>query len=120
VRRLGQELLAQASEVVSRTVARNKDSGLALSDIVEQRFERVGEVSTIAVAKWMAGEDPKAAIEVGLAYAPGASTLGAAPPAVPAARGHYFVRNTHLDYRSRSLRPPCDGTRDTHDGDRRS
>src|SRR6202035_4231719 len=65
VRRLGEQLLAQTEEVVSRTVAGIRESGLALSDVVEQRFERVGEVSTIAVAKWMAGEDPVAAIEVG-------------------------------------------------------
>jgi len=65
VRRLGQELLAQTKEVVRRTLARNVESGLLLSSAVEQRFERVGEVSTIAVAGWMAGESPAAAVEVG-------------------------------------------------------
>jgi diguanylate cyclase (GGDEF)-like protein len=65
VRLLGEQLLEETNEVVSRTVARIRESGVALSDGVEQRFERVGEVSTIAVAKWMAGEDPAAAIEVG-------------------------------------------------------
>jgi diguanylate cyclase (GGDEF)-like protein len=65
VRRLGEELLAQTHEVVSRTLARNVESGLALSEVVEERFERVGEVSTIAVASWMAGESPAAAMEVG-------------------------------------------------------
>jgi hypothetical protein len=52
VRCLGEELLARTNQVVSRAVERNRESGLGLSDIVEQRFERVGEVSTIAVAKW--------------------------------------------------------------------
>jgi diguanylate cyclase (GGDEF)-like protein len=65
VRRLGEELTVQTKEVVRRTLARNKDSRLALSDVVEERFERVGEVSTIAVASWMAGDSPDAAIEVG-------------------------------------------------------
>jgi diguanylate cyclase (GGDEF)-like protein len=65
VRRLGEELHTQAKEVVDRTVARSADSGLALSDVVEERFQRVGEVSTIAVASWMSGESPQAAMEVG-------------------------------------------------------
>ncbi|MFI4977794.1 MAG: putative bifunctional diguanylate cyclase/phosphodiesterase [Solirubrobacterales bacterium] len=65
VRALGEELHAQAKEVVRRTVARSVESGPVLSDIVEERFQRVGEVSTIAVASWMAGESPEAAIEVG-------------------------------------------------------
>jgi diguanylate cyclase (GGDEF)-like protein len=65
VRRLGNELTAQTNEVVKRTLARNNESRLALSDVVEERFERVGEISTIAVASWMAGESPESAIEVG-------------------------------------------------------
>jgi diguanylate cyclase (GGDEF)-like protein len=65
VRALGEQLRAQAKEVVRRTVARNAGSGPILSDVVEERFERVGEVSTLAVASWMAGESPEAAIEVG-------------------------------------------------------
>ncbi len=32
---------------------------------LEDRFERVGTVSTIAVARWMAGEGPDVAREVG-------------------------------------------------------
>jgi diguanylate cyclase (GGDEF)-like protein len=65
VRRLGEELTAQTKEVVNRTVARNKESQLTLSDVVEERFERVGEISTIAVASWMAGNSPESAVEVG-------------------------------------------------------
>jgi diguanylate cyclase (GGDEF)-like protein len=65
VRRLGEELHAQATEVVRRIVVRSAESGLALGDVVEERFQRVGEVSTIAVASWMAGESPQAAMEVG-------------------------------------------------------
>ncbi len=65
VRRLGEELHQQAKEVVRRTVARNVESGSVLSGGVEERFERAGEVSTRAVASWMAGRSPEAAIEVG-------------------------------------------------------
>jgi diguanylate cyclase (GGDEF)-like protein len=65
VRTLGEALHAQAEEVVRRTIARSVQSGAVLSDVVEERFQRVGEVSTIAVASWMAGESPEAAIEVG-------------------------------------------------------
>ena len=65
VRRLGEELHAQTKEVVRRTVAENKASGLVLDAAVEQRFERLGEVSTIAVARWMSGDSPESAIEVG-------------------------------------------------------
>jgi diguanylate cyclase (GGDEF)-like protein len=65
VRRLGEELLAHTKAVVSRTVARNAESGRVLSEGVEERFQRVGEISTTAVASWMAGESPQAAMEVG-------------------------------------------------------
>ena len=65
VRLLGKQLYARRAEVVPRTIERSRDSGVFLDDAVEERFERVGEVSTIAVAKWMAGESPEAAIEVG-------------------------------------------------------
>jgi diguanylate cyclase (GGDEF)-like protein len=65
VRRLGEELRAQTDEVVRRTAARSRACGLALDAAVEQRFERIGEISTIAVARWMAGESPEVAREVG-------------------------------------------------------
>jgi diguanylate cyclase (GGDEF)-like protein len=65
VRRLGEELLTQTGTVVMRTVARNVDSGLALSDVVEERFERMGEISTVAVARWIAGDSPEAAVQAG-------------------------------------------------------
>jgi diguanylate cyclase (GGDEF)-like protein len=65
VRLLGEQLYARRTEVLKRTVARSRESGAMLSAVVEERFERVGEVSTIAVARWMAGESPEAAIEVG-------------------------------------------------------
>jgi len=45
--------------------SRSADSGVLLDAIVEERFRRVGAVSTIAVARWMAGEGPEVAREVG-------------------------------------------------------
>jgi diguanylate cyclase (GGDEF)-like protein len=63
--RLGEELRAQTAEVVRRTVARSRASGVTLDGVVEERFERVGEVSTVAVARWMAGESAEAAMETG-------------------------------------------------------
>ncbi len=63
--RLGEELRAQTAEVVRRTVARSRASGVTLDGVVEERFERVGEVSTTAVASWMAGESAEAAVEIG-------------------------------------------------------
>jgi diguanylate cyclase (GGDEF)-like protein len=65
VRYLGEELRTQMPEVVRRTMARNKSTAPALSDLVEERFERLGEVSTTAVACWMAGDSAESAMEVG-------------------------------------------------------
>jgi diguanylate cyclase (GGDEF)-like protein len=50
---------------VLRTVRRNAESGLKLGDVVEERFQRMGEVSTLAVASWMAGATPESAVESG-------------------------------------------------------
>jgi diguanylate cyclase (GGDEF)-like protein len=62
---LGRDLLARTAEIVARTVARNTGSGVVLGENVEQRFERVGEISTRAVASWMAGESIQEAVEIG-------------------------------------------------------
>lgn len=44
---------------------RTRESGDKTDAMVEERFARVGTVSTIAVARWMAGESPEVAREVG-------------------------------------------------------
>jgi len=46
-------------------VRRTRESSYQLEAQVEERFARVGAVSTIAVARWMSGEGPQAAREVG-------------------------------------------------------
>jgi diguanylate cyclase (GGDEF)-like protein len=65
VRTLGSELQRRTGEVMARTVNRNSGSGLVLGEVVEGRFQRMGEISTAAVASWMAGASPEAAMEVG-------------------------------------------------------
>jgi len=65
LRRLGERLAQQTDEVVSRMTALSRAKGLALDPVVEERLERVGVVSTLAVSRWMAGDDPQVAREIG-------------------------------------------------------
>jgi diguanylate cyclase (GGDEF)-like protein len=63
--RLGQELNARTDEVVARMMKRSAESTRPLAKVVEDSFEDVGAVSTVAVARWMAGEGEAVAREVG-------------------------------------------------------
>ena len=63
--RLGEALNARTDDVVAGMLGRSQQSGLVLDAVVEDSFARVGAVSTIAVARWMAGEGAEAAREVG-------------------------------------------------------
>jgi diguanylate cyclase (GGDEF)-like protein len=63
--RLGQALNARTEDVVSSMLLRTRESDDKTDAMVEERFARVGAVSTIAVARWMAGESPEVAREVG-------------------------------------------------------
>jgi diguanylate cyclase (GGDEF)-like protein len=65
VRRLGEWLMARTDEVAQDMVRRSAESGRTLDAIVEESFERVGAVSTAAVARWMAGEGVEVARDVG-------------------------------------------------------
>jgi diguanylate cyclase (GGDEF)-like protein len=65
LRRLGEALNSRTEEVVDGILRRNDESGVTLEPIVEESFVRVGKVSTVAVARWMAGESPEVAREVG-------------------------------------------------------
>ena len=63
--RLGQELSARTEDVVARMMKRSTESTRTLDKLVEDSFEDVGTVSTVAVARWMAGEGEAVAREVG-------------------------------------------------------
>jgi diguanylate cyclase (GGDEF)-like protein len=63
--RLGEQLKHRVDDVVEAMVALTDHSGQTLDPDVEARFARVGAVSTIAVARWMSGEGPEIAREVG-------------------------------------------------------
>jgi diguanylate cyclase (GGDEF)-like protein len=65
LRQLGRAVNARTDEVVAAMLRRTKESDCQLEATVEERFERVGTVSTIAVTRWMAGEGPEVAREVG-------------------------------------------------------
>jgi diguanylate cyclase (GGDEF)-like protein len=60
VRRLGEALEARTEDVVNGTVARAADAGGVLVDaLVQSSFDRICRVSTVALAKWMAGGSPE-------------------------------------------------------------
>jgi diguanylate cyclase (GGDEF)-like protein len=65
LRRLGEALSARTDDVVAGILRRSADSSRTLDAVVEESFVRVGTVSTIAVARWMAGEGAAVAREVG-------------------------------------------------------
>jgi diguanylate cyclase (GGDEF)-like protein len=65
LQRLGNALNASTAEVVQEMMRRSAVSGRTLDKVVETSFEQVGEVSTVAVSRWMAGEGEAVAREVG-------------------------------------------------------
>jgi diguanylate cyclase (GGDEF)-like protein len=65
LRRLGEMLNRRTDDVVERIKRRTRESGRQLEPLVEESFVKVAEVSTVAVARWMAGEGVEVAREVG-------------------------------------------------------
>ena len=65
LRRLGQALSARTDDVVEAMLRRTRESDCQLDAAVEERFARVGTVSTVAVARWMSGEGAEVARDVG-------------------------------------------------------
>jgi diguanylate cyclase (GGDEF)-like protein len=65
LRRLGRAVNARTNDVVEAMLARTRSSDCQLEAAVEERFARVGAVSTVAVARWMSGDGPDVAREVG-------------------------------------------------------
>ncbi len=62
---LGVLLGSRIDDVVAGMVSRTTDSSCLLDGLVEDSFARVGTVSTVAVARWMAGDGEEVAREVG-------------------------------------------------------
>jgi diguanylate cyclase (GGDEF)-like protein len=56
LRPLGQALRARAARVLEQTVAQTINSGEAIDAVVQGSFERICTGSTIAVARWIAGD----------------------------------------------------------------
>jgi len=56
LRRLGEAVLARSADVLRETVARTSESGEAVDAPVQTSFERICTHSTIAVARWIAGD----------------------------------------------------------------
>jgi diguanylate cyclase (GGDEF)-like protein len=66
IRRLGETLNERTPDVVEAIVRRSRAAGsVPLDAVVEDNFRRVGAVSTVAVARWLAGEGEDVAREVG-------------------------------------------------------
>jgi diguanylate cyclase (GGDEF)-like protein len=65
LRHLGEALNERTEDVVKGILRRNDESNVVLESIVEESFVKVGTVSTVAVARWMAGEGAEVAREVG-------------------------------------------------------
>jgi len=63
--RLGETLKARAEDVLHLTVARTAGSGEAIDAVVQGSFERISRSSTMAVARWIAGEGIEVAVEAG-------------------------------------------------------
>ncbi|HEY4778814.1 MAG TPA: EAL domain-containing protein [Solirubrobacterales bacterium] len=63
--RLGTALNTRTPDVVERMMLRSSASAQTLDRVVEESFKEVGAVSTVAVARWMAGEGEAVAREVG-------------------------------------------------------
>jgi diguanylate cyclase (GGDEF)-like protein len=57
LRRLGEAVLARQEEVLTGTTAHSNAEGEALDEAVQESFRRVCSNSTVAVARWIAGDD---------------------------------------------------------------
>jgi diguanylate cyclase (GGDEF)-like protein len=65
LRRLGEMLKERVGDVLNLTVVRTAGSGEAIDAVVQGSFERISASSTMAVARWIAGEGIEVAVELG-------------------------------------------------------
>jgi diguanylate cyclase (GGDEF)-like protein len=63
--RLGEDLKGRADEVLRLTLARTEGPEHDVDAVVQDSFERISRSSTVAVARWLAGEGMAVAIEAG-------------------------------------------------------
>src|SRR5689334_12937218 len=63
LRVLGEAVRARADEVVSRTIAATADTGQLVDAQVQASFERICANSTVAVARWIAGDGLEVTID---------------------------------------------------------
>jgi len=63
--RLGEAVKARVEDVLEQTRARTVGSGEVVDGVVQESFERICNSSTIAVARWIAGEGMEVAIQAG-------------------------------------------------------
>ncbi len=63
--RLGEELKGRAEDVLELTLERTTGPEHEVDSLVQDSFERISRNSTIAVARWIAGESMEVAIEAG-------------------------------------------------------
>ena len=62
---LGEALKARAEDVLELTARASSGRGHEVDAVVQDSFERINRSSTIAVARWIAGEGVEVAIEAG-------------------------------------------------------
>ncbi len=65
IRRLGEALKARTADVVEIMASLNEAAGFGLNNVDQENFERIGEISTVFVAQWMEGADPRAGMDAG-------------------------------------------------------
>jgi diguanylate cyclase (GGDEF)-like protein len=65
MRRLGEALEARSVDVLELTVGRTIRTGEEVDPLVQDSFERICKTSTVAVARWIAGEDLDVVQELG-------------------------------------------------------
>src|ERR1700728_1395393 len=65
LRHLGEALKARAGDVLNLTVLRTAGSSEVIDAVVQGSFERISTSSTMAVARWIAGEGIEVAVEAG-------------------------------------------------------
>ncbi len=63
--RLGAALEARADDVLTVTVERTIDSGQVVDALIQDSFERICRISTVAVARWIGGEGLEVTREAG-------------------------------------------------------